>query len=398
MSDRDALILTCEVQSMVSGERSCNLTLHQIKIYPIAVKCPFLPVLDRTLEPIKIFVSYARRDQELCAELIKHLKILKNQGWIQDWYDGQISAGSEWEKEIETHLNSAKIILLLISADFLASDYCYHKELMKALKRHDLQEASVIPIILRPIDWHEAPFGKLQALPDNALPVTKWENLDDAFLSVARGVRRKIEQLRREQQCKLEQLELERQQEENRRLQQIRAEQSKQKRKEQKQAILLCAQLSCVAISYSLTGFSTQMTIYPISMGIIYIPSSAWALAITLSLSLISTRVWLFGNARTWVDNLHDGYVQSLVGLAGAGSGLGVLILSLTWKIPPEIPRTYTVGILIWVWGAFGGLSWADASVRLLIFFNRFYAALILFSVSAIGLALGSLTYWITHR
>ncbi len=161
---------------------------------------------SHTSEPIKIFVSYARRDQSLRAELIQRLKILKSQGWIEDWHDGQISAGSEWEKEIETHLNSAQIILLLISSDFLASDYCYHNELRKALERHDRNEACVIPIILRPVDWHEAPFGKLHALPEDARPVTKWENHDDAFLSIERGIRWTVEQLR-EYQRKLERIE-----------------------------------------------------------------------------------------------------------------------------------------------------------------------------------------------
>lgn len=199
---------------------------------------------NRTSEPIKVFVSYARRDQDLCVELIKHLKILKNQGWIQDWHDGQISAGSEWEKEIETHLNSAQIILLVISSDFLASDYCYHKELKKALERHDHREACVIPVILRPTDWYDAPFGKLQVLPEGALPITKWENHDDAFLSVARGIRQIVEQLRQEQQRKIsnseqkqreqEQQKLKRikeEQEEQRKLQQIKKEQEEEQRK-----------------------------------------------------------------------------------------------------------------------------------------------------------------------
>jgi hypothetical protein len=123
-------------------------------------------------------------------QLAKHLKLLQREGVVTAWYDRQITAGSEWAGQIDKHLNSADIILLLISSDFMASDYCYDIELKRAMERHEAGEAIVIPVILRPTDWYGALFGKLQALPKNAQPVTRWHNRDEAFLDIARGIRR----------------------------------------------------------------------------------------------------------------------------------------------------------------------------------------------------------------
>jgi hypothetical protein len=98
---------------------------------------------------VEIFISYAREDEAWRNELAKHLKSLEWQGVIKAWHDRKITAGEEWKSAIDSHLESAKIILLLISADFLASDYCYDIELQRALERHESKEARVIPVILR---------------------------------------------------------------------------------------------------------------------------------------------------------------------------------------------------------------------------------------------------------
>lgn len=145
--------------------------------------------------PIEIFFSYAHEDEELRDELAKHLSILKRQGKITAWYDRDITAGSEWAGAIDDHLNSADIVLLLISPDFIASDYCYDVEMMRALERHEAREAIVIPVILRSTNWSGAPFGKLQALPKNARPVTSWTDRDAAFLNIAEGVQKVAEML-----------------------------------------------------------------------------------------------------------------------------------------------------------------------------------------------------------
>jgi hypothetical protein len=145
---------------------------------------------------IEIFFSYAHEDEPLRDELAKHLKLLERQGIIQSWHDRKITAGEEWKSEIDTHLESAEIILLLISADFLASDYCYNIEMKRSLERHKNNQARVIPVILRPVDWHRSPFGKLVALPTDEKPITTWPNQDEAFTDVAQGLRRAIDQLK----------------------------------------------------------------------------------------------------------------------------------------------------------------------------------------------------------
>lgn len=146
-------------------------------------------------KPLEVFYSYSHRDERLRDELDKHLSILKRQNVIKGWHDRKIGAGKEWAGQIDGHLNDADIILLLISADFLASDYCYDVEMERAMQRHEMGQALIIPIILRPVDWKEGVFGKLQALPIDAKPVTSWGNRDRAFENIARGIREAVEKL-----------------------------------------------------------------------------------------------------------------------------------------------------------------------------------------------------------
>ena len=144
---------------------------------------------------VKLFFCYAREDKALRDELEQHLSLLKRQKQITSWYDREITPGTEWEKEIDTHLNSAHIILLLISRDFLASDYCYGIEMERAMEKHEEGTARVIPIILRPVYWKGAPFSKLQVLPTDALPVTSWPDRDRAFLNITENIHKAVEEL-----------------------------------------------------------------------------------------------------------------------------------------------------------------------------------------------------------
>ncbi len=146
----------------------------------------------RTFE---IFYSYSHKDQRLRDQLETQLSLLKREGLIMSWDDHKITAGNEWAGMIDEHLNTAQIFLLLISADFIASNYCYDIEMTRALERHKAGEARVIPIILRPCDWKKAPFGKLKALPTDSKPVTKWTDRDSAFFDIVTGIRRVIEEL-----------------------------------------------------------------------------------------------------------------------------------------------------------------------------------------------------------
>lgn len=149
---------------------------------------------------ITVFFSYAHEDESLRDKLANHLSILKRLGKIEAWYDRQILPSTEWDKQINTHLETANIILLLISDDFLASDYCWDVEVNRAMVRHEAKEACVIPIILRPCDWQGAPFGKLQGLPKDMRPVTTWDNIDSAFTDIAKGIRRLAEELVRKKE------------------------------------------------------------------------------------------------------------------------------------------------------------------------------------------------------
>ena len=146
--------------------------------------------------PLSVFISYAHEDEPLRQRLEAHLSMLRRQRLIADWYDRQILAGDEWATDIDQHLETASIILLLISSDFLASNYCYDIEMKRALERDRQGEARVIPIILRPCDWRTSPFARLQCLPNDGKAVTTWQNSDEAFLTIAEGLRRIIGQLR----------------------------------------------------------------------------------------------------------------------------------------------------------------------------------------------------------
>ena len=131
------------------------------------------------MSTIEIFYSYAHKDETLREELEKQLSLLQWQGILTGWHDRRIGAGQEWADEINTHLNTANVILLLISPDFMASKYCYGIEVKRAIERHEQGDALVIPIILRPVHWQGAPFGKLQALPTDAIPVTSSKSLSE---------------------------------------------------------------------------------------------------------------------------------------------------------------------------------------------------------------------------
>jgi hypothetical protein len=148
---------------------------------------------------IKIFYCYAQEDDALRKELEKHLSPLRRLRQVTGWFSRDILAGANWADEMETQLNTASIILLLISPDFMASDYCYSVEMQRALERHRTGKARVIPIILRPVLWEDVPINELQLLPTTGKHVTQWINRDEAFLNVARAIRDVVRMLLSEQ-------------------------------------------------------------------------------------------------------------------------------------------------------------------------------------------------------
>lgn len=145
---------------------------------------------------IEIFISYSHEDEMLFNGLVKHLKILERDGLISSWHNRKVQAGEEYQNIINSHLAKAKIILLLISADFIASDYCWNIEVQRAMQRHDAGEARVVPVLLRPVsNWEKAPFGDLQVLPEDGKAVTNWQNHDSAFLNIVGKIEEVIREL-----------------------------------------------------------------------------------------------------------------------------------------------------------------------------------------------------------
>jgi len=142
-----------------------------------------------------LFFSYSHVDESLRDQLETHLSSLRRQGLISSWHDRRITAGEDFGKAIDSHINTADVILLLVSPDFIASDYCYEREMKRALERHQHGEARVIPVILRPCDWHDLSFGKLLATPKDGKPITMWPNIDEAFLDVAKAIKHALKDL-----------------------------------------------------------------------------------------------------------------------------------------------------------------------------------------------------------
>jgi hypothetical protein len=139
-------------------------------------------------QPVRIFISYSHKDEELREELEGQLAILKNLQKIRIWQDRQIKAGDEWNDKILKAIDAADIIVLLVSPRFMASNFCFNKEMPRAMKRHQQGTAKVIPVILSPCPWKQAPFARLGVLPTDGKPVTEWTNRDAAFHNVAEGI------------------------------------------------------------------------------------------------------------------------------------------------------------------------------------------------------------------
>ena len=151
--------------------------------------------------PVSLFYSYAHEDEVLRGELAGHLKILERRGLISAWHDRQIVPGQAWGQAIDEHLTSADLVLLLVSKDFIGSDYIWGVELAQAMQRQQAQQCEVVPILVRavdidPADAEDLPFLKLQALPPDLLPVTSWTNRDEAWTQVAKGLRATVALIR----------------------------------------------------------------------------------------------------------------------------------------------------------------------------------------------------------
>ncbi len=143
--------------------------------------------------PLRAFFSYSKSDKALLEDFKKAIAALRRQQLIEAWDDSRIVPGEEWDEDIKTALHEADIIFLLLSQDFLSTDYIWDKEIAEAMRRHDAREARVVPILLRSCDWKGLPFEKLQGLPRKGRYIVGSPNPDESWLEVAQGVRAVIE-------------------------------------------------------------------------------------------------------------------------------------------------------------------------------------------------------------
>lgn len=145
--------------------------------------------------PLKVFISYAHEDEPFKNDLVGHLKTLSRQGKIEIWQDRDMLAGDRWDPEIKKSLEEADIVLLLISVNFINSNYIDTVELKRTLEREAEGRVRMIPILLKPTDLQGTEIRKLQALPKDGKPISKWDDKDDAYLNVVRGIRRVVDSL-----------------------------------------------------------------------------------------------------------------------------------------------------------------------------------------------------------
>jgi Tfp pilus assembly protein PilF len=180
-------------QQLPQQARFCSNCGSVLPSTPTRINPPFASELrSQEISSVHIFFSYARQDQALRDKLEDHLSNLKYRGLITTWHAREISAGEEHLQQIEIHLNGAHLILLLISASFMASEYCYSQEMKRALERHARGEARVVPILLRPVLFSDAPFARLELLPANKKPVTSWRDRERAFVDIALAIERLV--------------------------------------------------------------------------------------------------------------------------------------------------------------------------------------------------------------
>ncbi len=185
-----------QILQKVSGEEVLNLSVTDLlNGVDLEGTRKSNPMKDLTQSPLRLFYSYSHKDEEHQADLEIHLTLMKRKGLLETWSDRKITAGQEWAGEIDKELDRANIILLLISPDFIASNYCHDIEMKRAIERHEAKEARVIPIIVRDVDWDIPPLRKLKALPKDAKPIKLWSDKDTAWKNVATGISTVIQEL-----------------------------------------------------------------------------------------------------------------------------------------------------------------------------------------------------------
>nr|VFK47444.1 MAG: TIR domain-containing protein [Candidatus Kentron sp. TC] len=194
--DIEALFETLRADQAASTHPTVNLAAPESTAKQLVdSSCISRDETTRNLKMANLFFSYSHKDEGLRNELETHLAMLKRQRLIRAWHDRRIVAGKDLHSNISAELESADIILLLVSANFLASDYCYDREMTRALEKDKQGTARVIPVILHPCDWRNAPFGSLRATPPDGKSVSMFANQDEALTQVVKDIRTAVEEL-----------------------------------------------------------------------------------------------------------------------------------------------------------------------------------------------------------
>ncbi len=146
-------------------------------------------------EQVKLFFSYAHEDREYLNEFKDYVKIFERNGLVEQWDDNELVVGEKWDSKIKDKIYSADIVIFLLSASSLASDYIYNHELKVAFELNEMDEVYVIPIIIKDCLWDMTEFSEFQILPLDGKAVNSWRLKEEAWTSVARGLKKAIDNI-----------------------------------------------------------------------------------------------------------------------------------------------------------------------------------------------------------
>ncbi|MFA6137665.1 MAG: toll/interleukin-1 receptor domain-containing protein [Sulfurimonas sp.] len=158
-------------------------------------------------EKVKIFFSYAHKDREYLEELKEYIKIFERNGLVERWDDNELVVGEKWDNTIKDKIYSADIIIFLLSSTSLASDYIYNNELKIAFELNEMDEAYVVPIIIKDCLWDMTEFKEFQVLPLDGIAVNSWSKKEEAWTRVSRGLKKAIDNIISAKQNSLEKLQ-----------------------------------------------------------------------------------------------------------------------------------------------------------------------------------------------
>ena len=147
--------------------------------------------------PVRVFIIHSSEEESLLREFYRYLKPLQRSRLIECWDDHLIGAGQEWNYQISDNLGKADLILFLVTAFSLASDFVWDIEMRRALEQHKAGTSRLIPVIIGDVDWSDAPFATLQVAPSNGKAIRLWRHRDTGWRLVVSAIRAAAQELRK---------------------------------------------------------------------------------------------------------------------------------------------------------------------------------------------------------